>query len=99
MVSAPVHHLEAKMDIAALCSGTRQGVKAVIDLGCSFCLISQLTVQRLGLHVRKFRKPVKFEQVNGTLLVGKVASHLTESVQLKLGATRDCSIPGCSKNG
>lgn len=25
MVRVPVHHLEAKVDIAVLCSGTRQG--------------------------------------------------------------------------
>lgn len=42
-------------------------------------------MQRLGLHVRKLRKPMKFKQVDDTLIGGKAASHLTEPVKLGLG--------------
>lgn len=61
-----VNLLAAKVDIMASCSGARGVVKALIDSGCTRCLISQVTVQKLGLQVRKLRKPMKFEQVDDT---------------------------------
>lgn len=85
MVSGPVDHLEVRVDIAASCSGVKGVVKALIDLGRTRCLISQAAVHRLGLHARKLKNPVKFEQVDGTLIGGKAASHLMEPVELVLG--------------
>lgn len=58
-------------------------VKALIVLGCTHCLISQATVWSLGLHVRKLMKSMKFDQIDGTLMGGRGASHLMEPVQLK----------------
>lgn len=35
--------------------------------------------------MRKLKKPVKFKQVDGMLIGGKAASHLTKPVQLQFG--------------
>lgn len=84
MVSGPVNQLEVRVDTKASREGARGMVKALIDSGCSCYLISQAVVQRLGLHVRKLKKPVKFEQVDGMLIGGKAASHLMKPLQLGL---------------
>lgn len=92
MVSGPVKPFAAKVDIVASRSGARGVVKALINSGCTRCLISQPTVRNLGLRVRKLKQPMKFEHVDGTLVGGLAASHLTEPVQLKLGDHQETRI-------
>lgn len=57
MVSGPVNHLKAKVDIAASHSGARGVLNAFLDSGCTHCLIGQATVWKLELHVRELKKP------------------------------------------
>lgn len=51
--------------------GDRGGVYgALIDSGCTRCLINHRVVIDLGLRVVRLHKPIRFEQVDGTILGG-----------------------------
>lgn len=56
-----------------------QEVEAVIDTGCTRCLIW------LGIRMRPLAQPICFEQVDGTLIGGAPAKSVTELIRLEMG--------------
>ncbi|KAK9408147.1 hypothetical protein NXF25_006921 [Crotalus adamanteus] len=60
-------------------SGQRIECKALIDSGCTRCLISRKVADALGLRLIKLSRPINFEQVDGSLLGGAPVSHVTEA--------------------
>lgn len=48
--------------------GVKGVIKALIGSGCTRCLVNQQTVQKLGLRVRKLGHPMKFEQVDASIV-------------------------------
>ncbi|KAG8147950.1 hypothetical protein E2320_001384, partial [Naja naja] len=57
----------------------------MIDSACTWCLITQAVVDRLGLRLLQLRKPIRFEQVDGSILGGTPATHRTEMVRMDMG--------------
>lgn len=57
-------------------------VEAIIDTGGTRCLISLPTVLKLGIRMKTMAQPIRFKQVNGSLIVGASATLLTEPVRL-----------------
>lgn len=55
----------------------------LIDSDCTRCLMSLATTAGLGFRVRKLSRPIRFEQVDGSLLGGAPATHVTERVKLE----------------
>ncbi|KAK9402189.1 hypothetical protein NXF25_010545 [Crotalus adamanteus] len=60
-------------------SGQRIACKALIDSGCTRCLISRKVADALGLRLIKLSRPINFEQVDGSLLGGAPVSQVTEA--------------------
>ncbi|XP_060545015.1 retrotransposon-derived protein PEG10 isoform X5 [Pantherophis guttatus] len=65
-------------------TGTQGTFQALIDSGCTRCLINLPTVLKLGIRVKKLNHPIQFEQVDGSLVEETYATHLTEPVKLEL---------------
>lgn len=70
MVSKPIHPFIIPITIVIPQSAQHGRYGALIDSGCTQCLTSQAVVTALGIRVREMAKPVRFEQVDGSLLGG-----------------------------
>uniref|UniRef100_A0A2D4IEP7 Peptidase A2 domain-containing protein n=1 Tax=Micrurus lemniscatus lemniscatus TaxID=129467 RepID=A0A2D4IEP7_MICLE len=66
-------------------NGMRGRYGALVDTGCTRCLINQLVVDELKLSVEFMKQPMKFEQVDGSLLGGKPSFTMTVPVKLEIG--------------
>uniref|UniRef100_A0A2H6N3G1 Uncharacterized protein n=1 Tax=Micrurus carvalhoi TaxID=3147026 RepID=A0A2H6N3G1_9SAUR len=66
---------------------TEQGIKvgALIDSGCTRCLVTKAVVDKIGLNLIKLKVPIKFEQVDGSILGGIPATHRTEYIKMVMG--------------
>lgn len=51
-------------------TGVQEEVEAIIDRGCTHCLISLPTVLRLEIRTKPLTHPIRFEQVVGLLIAG-----------------------------
>lgn len=58
---------------------------ALLDSGCTWCLISFQTVEKLGLRLRKLRQPLGFSQINESFTGGAPPTFLTKPVSLRPG--------------
>lgn len=59
---------------------------ALLDSGCTRCLISPQMIERLGVGLRKLKWHMAFSQLDG-LITGRVpATCLTKLVKIKVGA-------------
>lgn len=65
--------------------GQRGRYGVLIDLGCTWCLISQVVIANLGIWMKDMPRPVRFEQVDGSLLGVAPATHVAEPVSLEMG--------------
>lgn len=77
MVSEPIHPFIIPVTITGPQSGRPGEYGALIDSGCTRCLISQVVAAELGIQVREMPKPMKFKQVDGSLLPPP-ATHIME---------------------
>lgn len=85
MVSEPIHPFTVPIVLVTPHSGRRGKYEALLDTGCTQCLISEVVARNAGIRVRPLRKPVWFEQVDGSLLGGAPATCITEPVWMELG--------------
>lgn len=70
MVSQPVCPFAIPSTLTSPQTGHRGEYKALIDSGCTRCLISKDVVANVGIRVRRLTNPIRFEQVDGSLLEG-----------------------------
>lgn len=62
---------------------------ALIDLGCTHCLIHMAVVDSLGIHTLNLGTPIWFEQIDGSMLGGTPVTHVIELIQLEIGEHRE----------
>ncbi|XP_060539018.1 uncharacterized protein LOC132709560 [Pantherophis guttatus] len=84
MVSGPVHPFLFPIRLTAPKTGAQETFQALIDSGSTRCLINLPTVLKLGIRAKQLKQPIRFEQVDGSLVGGTYATHLTEPVRLEL---------------
>ncbi|KAG8147118.1 hypothetical protein E2320_022583, partial [Naja naja] len=72
MVSMPIHPFVISVVLTNMRINQQLKLGALIDSGCTRCLITQAVVH-------------KFEQVDGSILVGTPATHRTEMVRMDMG--------------
>lgn len=70
MVSKAIHPFVIKLRIVVPRTGTQGDIEAIIDTGCTRCLTSLPTVQKLVIRTKPLACPISFEQVDGSLIVG-----------------------------
>lgn len=59
---------------------------ALVDTGCTHCLISAGVSKSLGVELRWLSHPIRFKQMDRSLLGGQPATHVTTEVVLEMGA-------------
>uniref|UniRef100_A0A8C6YHQ4 Uncharacterized protein n=1 Tax=Naja naja TaxID=35670 RepID=A0A8C6YHQ4_NAJNA len=73
--------------------GTKKGeaeeLEAVIDTGCSRYLIGLPIIEQLGIKTNPLKRPIRFEQVDGTLIGETPATQMTELIKMELGPHRE----------
>lgn len=62
-------------------TGAQGEEEVVINIGCTWCLISLSLCQMLGIQTKPLASPINFEQLNESLIGGAPA---TEPVQLEM---------------
>lgn len=70
----------------------QQKCKALVDSDCPCCLMNVATADSIGVGVRRLAHPIRFEQMDGSLLGGQLATHVTELLTLQIGVTKNVSV-------
>lgn len=70
MVSNPVKPFVIPVVIRNTHTGVGSNQGALIDSGCTQCLIHRSVVDELAIWVVALRTPIRFEQMDGTMLGG-----------------------------
>lgn len=65
--------------------GCKGFLTALLDSGCTQCLISLGMVEKLGMRLRELKTPTDFSQLDRTVAGGVPATFLIEWVELKIG--------------
>lgn len=69
--------VKTQVEIVVPSLRARGMVKALIDSSCTRCLVSLQMVGNLGLRVWNLHQPLKFEQVDGSMIGRLPASYLS----------------------
>lgn len=89
MASALIHPFVIPVTVRNLRTSLAVCHGALIDSGCTCCLICRAIVNRLGLGPVSLRTPIRFEQMDGSLLGGAPVTQVTETVRLEIGEHRE----------
>ncbi|KAK9395714.1 hypothetical protein NXF25_019075 [Crotalus adamanteus] len=84
MVSQPICPFAIPISLTSPMTGHIGEFQALIGLGCTRCLVSRGVVKKLGIKVYRLAHPIRFEQVDGSLLGGVPATVVTELVMLDM---------------
>lgn len=85
MASGLIIPMTARVKVTIISLGSKGTLIVLLDLGCTRCLVSPQVVEKLGLRLRKLKKPTAFSQLDNLLAGEMPATCLTEPVDLKLG--------------
>lgn len=86
MVSGTILPMTATVVILMSSSGVRGTLTALLDSGCTRCLLSPQVVEKLGMRLRKLQRPMASSQLDRLITGGVPATCLTEPVELKAGS-------------
>lgn len=89
MVWEAIHPFAILSRIVAPKTGAQREVDTIIDTGCTRCLIKLPTVLKMGIRTKTMTQPIRFEQVDGSLMGGGSSTLLTEPVKLEMGQHRE----------
>lgn len=64
-------------------------VEAMIDTGCTRCLIGLHLIKQLGIKIRPLICPICIDQVDGMLIGGVPVILVTELIKLELGCHQE----------
>ncbi|XP_039178262.1 uncharacterized protein LOC120298525 [Crotalus tigris] len=85
MVSDPISPFVLPIILTSPVTGAKKACQALIDTGCTRCLMSRKVAVDSGFRIYPLPQPIRFEQVDGSLLGGVPATHVTEQVRMDLG--------------
>ncbi|ETE60848.1 Retrotransposon-like protein 1, partial [Ophiophagus hannah] len=63
--------------------------KALVDTSCICCFMSLDTATRIGVNTHRLSCPMRFNQMDGSLLGGLIATHVTEHALLEIGPHKE----------
>lgn len=67
-------------------SGHKGSLLALLDLGCTRCLVNSTLVEKLGLQLQEPKVPMAFCQLDGSVAAATPTTFVTEPVEMRLGA-------------
>ncbi|KAG8125469.1 hypothetical protein E2320_020781 [Naja naja] len=85
MVSGAILPFKIEGTLTVTCTGVEKPIDIIIDTGSSWCLISPESVCSLGIEIKMLTTPIRFQQVDGSMIGGSPAMQVTEKVKLTIG--------------
>ncbi|KAK9408175.1 hypothetical protein NXF25_006949 [Crotalus adamanteus] len=85
MVSEPIVPFTIPITLTSPVTGESKPFQALLDTGCTRCLISKGVVQQMQIRVARLKSPIRFEQVDGSLLGGAPTTLVTEPIRMDIG--------------
>ncbi|XP_039191766.1 UDP-GlcNAc:betaGal beta-1,3-N-acetylglucosaminyltransferase-like protein 1 isoform X1 [Crotalus tigris] len=85
MVSEPIVPFTIPVTLTSPNTGEARSFQALLDTGCTRCLINRGVAQQMGIRVTRLKSPIRFEQVDGSLLGGAPTTLVTEPVRMDVG--------------
>ncbi|KAK9412177.1 hypothetical protein NXF25_003352 [Crotalus adamanteus] len=85
MVSEPIVPFTIPVTLTSPVTSESMPFQALLDTGCTRCLISKGVVQQMRIRVTRLKSPIRFEQVDGSLLGGAPTTLVTEPVRMDVG--------------
>ncbi|KAK9400308.1 hypothetical protein NXF25_013327 [Crotalus adamanteus] len=86
MVSYPIVPFTIPITLTSPVTGESGSFQALIDTGCTRCLISREVARQMHMRVTRLKAPIRFEQVDGSLLGGAPTTLVTEPVRMEIDA-------------
>lgn len=66
--------------------GQTTSLKALLDLGCTRCLVSPALVEKFGIRLRRLKTQIAFCQLDGSVAGGIPATFTTVSLEMTMGS-------------
>lgn len=85
MVSKPVQPFIIPVVIHNTDTGVSSNQGALIDSGFTRCLIRRSVVDELSIRVVALNMPIRFKQMDGSIMGGAPASHVMELIRVEIG--------------
>ncbi|KAK9406808.1 hypothetical protein NXF25_005582 [Crotalus adamanteus] len=85
MVSDPIVPFTIPITLTSPVTRESGSFQALLDTGCTRCLISKEVVRQMSIRVTRLKSPIRFEQVDGSLLGGAPTNWVTEPVRMEIG--------------
>ncbi|KAM6443609.1 uncharacterized protein PHA67_021891 [Liasis olivaceus] len=79
--------MKIRVHLKGVRSEAEAKVDALLDSGCTHCLIHPVLASALGLRVRRLREPLTLSQLDGSTAGGGPAQYHTEPVVLTVGTS------------
>lgn len=85
MVTDPVQPFVIPVVLRNPHTGVSSTQGALIDSGCTRCLIRCFIANELGVQVLQLATPIRFEQIDGLVMGGAPATQVTELIKVEIG--------------
>lgn len=70
LISRPIESLTLLQELLIPSSGRKVRLRALLDFGCTKCLISPTMVGKLVVHLKRPKNPITFCQLDGSIAGG-----------------------------
>ncbi|XP_058041925.1 uncharacterized protein LOC131199783 [Ahaetulla prasina] len=81
--------LDIPVNLHVPSSGNKGEMLALLDSGCTRCMISPELVEKMELKLRTLSKPIAFAQLDGSVAGGGPAHFVTEPIEMIIGDHRE----------
>lgn len=93
LVSGPIELVTLPLELLIPSLGRRVKLRALLDSGCTRCLIIPTLVGKLGVHLKNLENPITFCQLDGSVgRSGVPATFPTEPLELTMGSHSETLI-------
>lgn len=86
LVSGPIAPVTMPIELQLPGTGQKASLRALLDSGCTRCLVSPALVEKLRIRPRRLKCPIAFCQLNGSVVGGIPAMFVTEPLEMQMGA-------------
>lgn len=94
LVGGLIDPIMVPLELSILGSGKKVTLAALLDSGCTCCLISPKLVGKMGAPLRRLETPIAFCQLDGSFAWGIPASFAARLLNLVKGSHSETLAPG-----
>lgn len=86
LVSGSIDAIKIPLELSIVGTGKKIMLAALLDSGCTHCLISPKLVGKMGESLRRLKTPIVFCQLDGYVAGAILANFATKSLNLLMGS-------------